>query len=188
MAAAHGLWRRLRGLVEPHVAAKLYSVGVRTVLMYGTEAVSLSKGDMRKLESTQGKLVKSFLGLKKWCHNTPLLRALRIPSVHDSCALASLSLLRSCLMSNSRAAQFYNYCLNYLDDTVDKYSNLVSRCLSNHLGANTRRFLLNSSYAKSLKSDLYYSDCDGLVDSVRALFQDYSDNARNLLQLLLNPF
>ena len=41
--------------VEPRVSAKLYCVGVRTVLMYGAEAVALSQADIKKMQKTQGK-------------------------------------------------------------------------------------------------------------------------------------
>ena len=82
----------LKGL-RPYVAARLYSVGVRTVLMYGCEAINLNKKSQKLLESTQGKLVKAFIGLRKTSYTTPIINALKIPSPSTSVPLSSLELL-----------------------------------------------------------------------------------------------
>jgi hypothetical protein len=47
--------------VDPHVSAKLYSVGVKSVMMYGAEAIALSQSNIKALATLQGKMVKSFL-------------------------------------------------------------------------------------------------------------------------------
>jgi hypothetical protein len=56
-------------------------------------------------------MVKSFLGLRRSSRNTPLLSALKTPSITDSLACSAKNLLRSCLMHNSRATDFYGYLL-----------------------------------------------------------------------------
>ena len=50
-------------------------------LVYGLDTVPLSRGDANLLSSTQGTLVKSFMGLGKRHHHTKLLRALQIKEV-----------------------------------------------------------------------------------------------------------
>ena len=165
--------------VEPTVAAKLYSVGVRSILTYGCETMTISKSTMKKMEVTQGKLVKSFLGLRKHSRNTPLLSALNIPTISDTFFSQSANLLRSCLLFPSRASQFYSFLIQ--SSPLNCFT-LVDRCLS----VDVCRLVRDSSYIRGFKS--FYHEPDGLIDSVVLLMSDYNDNARTILQMLLNPF
>lgn len=170
--------------VEPRVAAKLYSVGVRSVLLYGTEAVFTSKTVRKKLETYQGKLVKAFLGLRKSSRNTPLLGALKIPSIGASLGLSCLNLLRSCLFYPSRATQFY---CQLIQSGHLHINSLIDRCFSSDFNVDVFRLINDNSYCDKLRKATSAAP-DGLVDSISQLLSDYTDNARNILQLLLNPF
>lgn len=169
--------------VEPRVSAKLYCVGVRTVLMYGAEAVALSQADIKKLQKTQGMLVKAFLGLHRFSKNTPLLSALRIPSIIDSLAASSIGLLRSCLLYPSRATSFYTQLL--LQNSAFKCQNLMKRCFSY-----SADFKLCDIFYDSFKphKNFYIPGSDGFIDSVCSLLNDYTQDSRTLLQLLVSPF
>ena len=118
LQAAHKAFYGLQGAglcfrgVTPQVATHLFSVGVRTVLSYGREAIRLSKMCLKKLESTQGKLTKAFLGLRKTSHTTPLIQALGIPPLDTTIGLAALNLLRSSLTHSSLATPFYTHLLS----------------------------------------------------------------------------
>ena len=171
------------GGVEPSVASKLYSVGVRSVMTYGCEAVTLKKSALKSLECTQGKLVKAFLGLRKHSRNTPLLSALKIPTVGDSVCLSAMKLLRSCLMYPSKASHFYSYIIQ----SSHPCDSLIDRCLnSKNPTLNVSQLITDPNFTSPTKVN---SDVpDGLVDSISQLLCEYNDNARNILQMLLNVF
>ena len=168
--------------VAPNVSAKLYNVGVRTVLMYGTEALALSKRDIDTLKKTQGKLVKSFLGLSKFSRNTPLLSALNIPEITNSLASASVRLLRSNLIFESRAKHFYLHLIN--QNIVPKCHNLIQRCFSYIPNFN----ICDIFYKLMPQNHSYDLGSDGLVDSILSILSDYTPDARTLLQNLVSPF
>ena len=67
--------------LDPPVATRLYSVGVSTILTYGCEALPIAPPIFRQLQVQQGKLIKSFLGLRRCPRTTLLERALHMPSV-----------------------------------------------------------------------------------------------------------
>ena len=52
-------------------------------LTYGFECINVSNDVIRNLETTQGLLVKQYMGLYKSCHNGPLLKALNIDRICD---------------------------------------------------------------------------------------------------------
>jgi hypothetical protein len=95
------------GGLEPALCAEVFSVAIRPILLYGCEGVHLKPASLKKMESSQGKLAKSFLGLPNFCHNTPLLTALGLPSVGQSVGLAALKLLRSTILFPSLATRFF---------------------------------------------------------------------------------
>ena len=98
--------------LDPRASAHLYSVGVSTILLYGCEAVHIVPASLRQLQVQQGKLIKSFLGLKKFSRTSPLERALYIPSVGDAVGFASLKLFKSILLYPSKASSFYSHLMS----------------------------------------------------------------------------
>lgn len=175
--------------VTPQVASHLFSVGVRTVLSYGCEAIRLSKMSLKKLESTQGKLVKAFLGLRKISHTTPLIQALGIPSLESTIGLAALNLLHSAISHSSLSTPFYSQLLSSLP-SPSTCDSLVERCLSfgRKHSVNVPRYLISESYKCQIMKKLNVNVPNGLVDSIKLLFYDYNETARNLVQMLVNPF
>jgi len=177
--------------VSPEVSAHMYAVGVRSVLTYGCEAVRISNATLKKLESTQGKLVKAFLGLRKTSHTSPLIQALHIPPVAISIGLASLNLLRSSLLHSSSASHFYSHLLAHVSSSgfsaIDSLVNRSSLFAFTH-GININNFIFNDTYRSLCKKRFKYFDTNGLVDTISFLFDDYGCDARNLVQSLVNPF
>jgi len=173
--------------VAPEVSAHMYSVGVRTVLTYGCEAIRLSPTTLKKLESAQGKLVKGFLGLRKTSYTTPLIQALRIPPISTSVGLASLDLLRSSLLHGSSASQFYSHALVRPACTSDSLVQRSSLFASKH-NILLHSYIFNDQYRISCKTRLKAAEPNGVVDSISHLFEDYNESAKMLIQLLVSPF
>ena len=61
------------------------------------------------MDKLQGKLVKTVLAFIKFCHTTPLMKALRVKPISHVIKIASLNPFRSCIMSNSSTSSFYFY-------------------------------------------------------------------------------
>ena len=179
------------GGVDPHVAAKLYSVGVRTLLTYGCEALHLSDPTLRSLESMQGKLVKAFLGLRKSSRTSPLLSALKIPSIRCSVGYSSLSLLRSCLLHRSNASLFH---LQALMCKGSQYgSTLASRAtaFAKERGINIIKYVLDCTYFRRVNTLKHLGDyqCNGIVDSIKMYLDEFNfDGARDMVQMLVNSY
>ena len=62
--------------VDPCTIAHIYNVAIKPLLTYRSAAVGLSDKHVTKLEKLQGSLIKTALGLSKFCRNTSLMRAL----------------------------------------------------------------------------------------------------------------
>ena len=167
--------------VSPHVAARIFQTGVRTILTYGCEAICISNAEMKKLETAQGKLLKCVLGLKKFSRTTAILRAIDVSFIKDSVFINGIKLLKSCLSHHSNASNFYTMLLS--SNIHDRQNTLVSRCFAR--GANPMNALFNDNFCQFNLHDGYD---DGLVDSIRLLLSDCNDGARDILQMLVNAF
>ena len=63
---------------KPDTIVHIYNTAIRPVLTYGLQCVHVyqCKTAIDETEKLQCKLIKSSLGLKSYCRNTPLLHAL----------------------------------------------------------------------------------------------------------------
>ena len=68
--------------------------------------ININLSAIKTLEKTQGRLVKSALGLPKYCSNTPLLKALGIRTI-QVVNNNQLSIMQNALWNTSRARNFY---------------------------------------------------------------------------------
>ena len=82
---------------------------------------------MKELDKAQAKLLQSTLHLPKFCHNTPLLKALALKKIAKTLQV-QLSLLRNALFNNSKARTFYMYMIKRGTTQSDK--NLITRCFN----------------------------------------------------------
>ena len=116
--------------VTPDAAAHMIKVAIQPVLVYGCATINISLGAMKTLEKTQGRLVKSALGLPKYCRNTPLLKALGIRTIRLVVNNNQLSIMLNALWNTSRARNFHMCMLKKYEIGVItyKHNSLISRC------------------------------------------------------------
>ena len=74
------------------VKCYLWNTICKPVLSYGLESINLNGINIRRLETTQGNLVKQCLGLSKRSHSTQLLSSLNIHRIEDLVNRNTLSL------------------------------------------------------------------------------------------------
>lgn len=180
-----GAGLRPHGL-SPETMKHLWMVAVRPVLFYGMHCTHLGKEAIKKIRSTEAKLLKRALGLRKFCKSTPLLDALDIPDIHLTLKKSRLKTLMSALRSQSQASHFYAYALTKLrlGQQPDPNS-LVGQLVQQMSPRDVLNAVANERLPLRKPSS---SEPSGVVDSVRQLLMHYSSTNNELLNMMLSPF
>ena len=180
--------------VSADTARDIFSVGVRSTLLYGCHAVSISEAKLASMDKFQSKLIETFLGLKQHTRARPLSRALRIQpiskTVHLHTCMPTLKLISSCIYSNSNCGTFNGYLLSSekeIPNTDTLLRRALSTCRLHSMDLN--QYLLNPKYQSYVKtlSDVQPQERED-EDSVRFLLKDYSDDKQKVLCRLLKAF
>ena len=96
-------------------------------ITYGCTTLNFTRSSVTELDMVQAELLTSALGLPKFCHNTPLLQALKVKKIDNILQVQQLSLLWNALLDKSKARTFYLHMFKYGTLHTDKH--LLSRCL-----------------------------------------------------------
>ena len=117
------------GGAAPTVSAHMFNVAIQPILTYGCTTLNFTRSSvkLKELDKVQAKLLKSALGLPKFCHNTPLLQALKVKKIDNLLQVQQLSLIRNALLNKSKARTFYLHMFKHGTSHTD--TNLLSRCL-----------------------------------------------------------
>jgi hypothetical protein len=177
--------------LSPHTAIHIYTTAVRSGLQYGCASIHLTKSDLATLDKTQGKHVKSILGLDYSCHTTPILQALNVQAVSKSVSVSCIDLLKSCMLSDSAAGKLYIYLMKCDSNFLTK--TLIGRSLKlcNEMGITFPKYVIDESYATMSKRCINSnvpSGANGVVDSIRNLLTNYDVNSRLCLRYMLKTF
>ena len=105
----------------------MFNVAIQPILTYGCTMLNFTRSSVTELDKVQAKLLKSVLGLPKYCHNTPLLQALKVKKIDNILQVQQLSLLRNALLNISKARTFYLHMFKHDTLHTDRY--LLSRCI-----------------------------------------------------------
>ena len=181
------------GGVSPNTMSHIWNVAVQSVLTYGIQCIPLKVCDIQNLDKTQTRLLKSALGLSKYCKNTALLQALKVHKVSDLLKLYTLDLLKCHLFSNSASKHFYMFLTRQHSLGVMKgHNDLISRCKSicNNNQISLWKYMFDVTYATRMKRNVkQFVTNDGLIDSITTIFNNYNcDNYKMMLSMLLMPF
>ena len=123
-------------------------------------------------------IIKSSLGLSKYSRTSPLIVSLNVHRVESVINNHTINLLRRCLMGDSLASQLYwtLYKQGELDDKT-----LLGRV--NHLIQKNEltfmKTIFNDIFHINTKSVLFEHvphGRNGLIDSLRVIFNDYDTN------------
>ena len=134
----------------------------------------------------RGKIVSIYAGLK-YSRTSPLIASLDIQRVESVINNQTINLLRRCLMGDSLASQFYwtLYKQGELDDKtlIGRASHLIQK---NEL--TFTKTIFNDIFHVNTKSVLFEHvphGSNGLIDSLRVIFNDYDTDNMNYARLLL---
>ena len=154
----------------PEVQAHLYKSICQPVLTYGMECMSYSKDQFRRMESTQGRLIKQYLGLPKSSHNTAMLKALNIDKVQNTVNRNVLNLYHRIFKIESPARSIMQFLLaRYITYGITVPGTLIDRVVS--IGESPLKCVFRKS---GHKVSFLKDGIDGHVDSIRLLL-----NSRN---------
>ena len=180
-----------RGLA-PDTMAHIWKTALQPVLTYGVQCLPLSKKKLKEMDRTQARLLKTSLGLSKFCRNTNLLQAMKIQPVSVLSDIYTLDLLSAHMKNNAKGREFYSYILSqYKSGQFSSHVSLVNRCASVCQSRNILlfKYLFLDDYAKSCKYlHKSYPINDGITDSIVYLLSDFNYEHRVMLQSLLMPF
>jgi hypothetical protein len=62
----------------------LFKIYIKPLLYYGCESLDLNKKDVNDIRKCEGGIVKSLVGISKYCHTDPLFSALDIENTEES--------------------------------------------------------------------------------------------------------
>ena len=152
----------------------MLSVAIQPILSYGCSTLNADRNVIEELDKAQAKLLKTALGLPKFCHNTPLLEALALKKIAKALQVQQLSLLRNAIINNSKACTFYMYMIK--PGTTQSDKNLITRCFNirkTHQGS-LMRYVFDDRYANQCKKQIHSVPQNGVTDSVRILLTNYN--------------
>ena len=140
------------------------------MLTYGMECMSYSKDQFRRMESTQGRLIKQCLGLSKSSHNTAMLKALNIDKVQNIVNRNVLNLYHRIFKIESPARSIMQFLLaRYITYGTTVPGTLIDRAVS--IGESPLKCVFRKS---GHKISILKDGIDGHADSIRLLL-----NSRN---------
>ena len=98
----------------------MFNVAIQPILTYGCTTLNFTLSSVKELDKVQAKLLNSALGLPKFCHNTPLLQALKVKKIDNLLQVQQLSLIRNALLNKSKARTFYLHMFKHRTSHTDK--------------------------------------------------------------------
>jgi hypothetical protein len=136
-------------------------------LLYGCESVCLREPELRKMESTQGKLIKQVLGLSKRSHTSHLIQALDIYKVENVIGCRIVSLFRRIFQVESPCHKLCMLQLNrYMLTGYCNKDTLIGRIVSMGLSPIKIAFSDSSCKYKDFQKQPMQ---DGITDSIKFL-------------------
>jgi len=169
--------------VNPATAGYIHQTVIAPSLTYGCNAVHINKKELNSLDSCQGKLLKTNLGLYYTSRTSPLLQALRIQTATSTIEKETLGLLHRCLLSDSAARIFYAHQLQQ-QHQAPKTLIARARTICDKHSIHFNSILFNRTHRLKPHTNV----ASGLLDSILHCFSDFNQDNRIVLQYLVNSF
>ena len=172
--------------VKPTVISYLWKSALQPIMLYSNECFNLSNGLFKDMDKLQGKLIKASLGISKFLRSSPLLSSMGIRKIDCIIQCQAIKLFNSMMLSTTRASCLYQQSLRN-----NNYLGLVNRvkeiCISQ--GLSFSKICTDRSYCQKVCCIIKQIPVnDGVVDSCRSLLNDFNEQNKELLKLLLRAF
>jgi len=169
-ACRRGIFALAPGMSYPGLCtkAKVYlwkSVGM-PLMYYSTECIPLTTGDIKTLNSAQGKIIKNVLGLSKRNHHSALFEALKIDDAFKHVTKLSCAFYRRVFGVNTPLLRLQSLALaDYMVHRKPVPNTLIHKLCQFNISP------VKAAFSK-IVSDIHYTE-NGIIDSLRyLLFQD----------------
>ena len=95
------------------IISYVWRTALQPILTYAVQCVGISKTKLKEMDRIQARLLKSSLGISKYCRNTSLLQAMKVQPVSTLSDIYTLDLLSSHMKNNANGRTFYSYLLSH---------------------------------------------------------------------------
>ena len=178
------------------VKSYVWNTNLSPILSYGCQCVNISKTSRNKLDKFQSKLLKSCLGLPKYCRSSDLLIALGVPKIAFLIMATEFDLIFQIFNNSSVSRQFYTHLINCEARSNMSYKNTLIDRIKISCAAKSFSFchsILNKTYSNFCKNECKRAadSPSGIADSVQGiLFNDPFLSAHSIITIknLLSPF
>ena len=150
--------------LSPRVKAHLWKhVEIPSLTYYALGTCFTNKGDLKRLESFQGTLIKNCLYLNKRCHHSPLLQALNIESITSIALKQRLGLIKRVFSVTSPYTKLVTELISiYIATGKSTRGTLVGQLVESGISP------LNAAFNHVKTNEVPDSNINyGLVDSIR---------------------
>ena len=176
--------------VSPMLQSFLYKTYCLSQFTYALETTTLKKKTREYLKISQNNLIRQIIGLKKFCHISKILNALKIHNFEKLYIKAKLSFIKS-LKFNELSLYIFNSIVNKKNESKKNSKSFIQDILflekffkisiTEIFDSKT----LNNLY-NSLKDE--FKQEDGVTDSIRTCFANFKDKSyRDILDNLTKP-
>ena len=144
--------------------------------LYGTEIMSINKSTISKVNTMQNILIKSMIGISKYCHNSELLRALKLFDIKNLIYFMKLSFIKS-IKNNKLSFSILNKLIEnnmlYNSNSKSFIKDFKFICCELKVDFN---FLVNNIYSISRKFKEDYFQSSSTDDTAYLLILDSLKN------------
>ena len=156
------------------IKSHLWRTACCPALLYGMEAVSLSKIQLKNIESTQGYSIKQSLGLSKYSHHSKILTAVNVSWCVETINNCRINLWRRIFKVDSPLSNLCCYFAARYIEHGDVFPQTLAANIIN-MGA---PLILNAFNHKHHRQNVVKVQDDG-VDTLRVLLHSHDYNLRH---------
>ena len=158
--------------LETDTAMHVWSATCKTILLYGCDSLSLSKGNKEELEKIQARLLKCIIGIGPRHKTSPLLKALNMFNISEHIDINCLLLLNKIMGSHSAARTFILIMLRKNCVCPHLLINRVHQtCIRKNI--NFIKVICSDTYCKQTKTNLLCQTKTGVNGTVNSLHITY---------------
>ena len=147
------------------ITSHLWKTVCCPTLLYGMEAVSLSKIQFKNIESTQGSLIKQSFGLSKYSHHSKILKAVNVSRCVETINNCRINLWRRIFKVDSPLRNLcYYFAARYIE-----HGEVLPKILAANIINMGVPLMLNAFNCKRHRQNVVKDKDDGVVDTLRVL-------------------
>ena len=167
--------------LSPKLKAHLIKTYVRAITYYGLENLTITKTDIKKLQTLEGNMIKKMLGISKRTHTTQLLYALGVEPVEIKLKNNKINFAKR-LLENEYTANLFNT----LREKQASSNKLIKETYG-ILGINLQHPITREIIKKGIKTleTKQKNQKNGCCDSIQQYIDDTSESSLNMIKLLV---